>query len=234
MGLQWIPALTGAEFLTAGDLKGPIAWMACHFSHRGPGLSNLPERFPTGSYLILDDSQPIGAHDPVFICKQLEQWGSSHGPGGIILDLQRPGVPETKELARELTQLPWQVAVSDVYGEGFSCPVFLSAVPPHRTLAQHLQNWKGREIWLEIALETEIATVTEGGSWFSYGPVTEDTRGFFPEKSRHMCYRVETAKDRATVTMVRKKEHLPAFLEEAETLGIKKAIGLYSRLGIEI
>ena len=39
-------AMTAAEFRKKEDLPDKIAWMACHFSPYGLGLSNLPQRLP--------------------------------------------------------------------------------------------------------------------------------------------------------------------------------------------
>ena len=234
MGLQWIAALTGAEFFSVGKIEKPIAWMACHFSGYGQGLSNLPQGLPDGSVLILDDSSPINGHDPALIFSQLESWAAVHRPSGILLDLQRPGNAETENLVNCLLKLPCTVAVSQLYAQNKDCPVFLSPVPPHRNLREHLAPWENREIWLEAALETEIATIAKGGSTFEATPLPENTTGFFPEKSRHMCYRVQLINGQAKITMVRNKDHISALLAEAEELGVKKAIGLYQQFGVEI
>lgn len=234
MGLQWIPALTGAEFFALGQVNRPVAWMSCHFSGWDAGLTGLPERLPEGSVLILDDSFPMGDHDPVLICRQLKNWGVGKKIEGIVLDLQRPNVTKSRTLAEKAAELPWPVAISELYARHSKGPVFLSSVPPHRTLQQHLAPWKEREIWLEIAVETEIATVTKDGCTFQSTPLTESCDGFFPENSRHMCYQVQTYEGQATITMVRNQTHIPGLLQEAEYLGVKKAIGLYQQFGIEI
>ena len=66
-------ALTAAEFANANQLPEKIAWMACHFSCYGTGLSNFPEDLPGGSVIILNDRTPPDKHDPQRILEQLQQ-----------------------------------------------------------------------------------------------------------------------------------------------------------------
>ena len=64
-------AMTGAEMAGNAVFPDYAAWMACHFSPGGKGLSNLPKGLPPGSLLILDDSTPIQDHDPERIAAEL-------------------------------------------------------------------------------------------------------------------------------------------------------------------
>ena len=57
-------AMTGAEMRNNSVLPDKIAWMACHFSPYGTGLSNLPKNLPAGSLLMVDDITPPHGHDP--------------------------------------------------------------------------------------------------------------------------------------------------------------------------
>ena len=41
-------AMTAAEIRGCSALPAGIAWMACHFSPYGTGLSNLPPELPEG------------------------------------------------------------------------------------------------------------------------------------------------------------------------------------------
>ena len=45
-------AMTAAEIEHSTPLPPNVAWMACHFSPYGAGLSNLPKNLPAGSLLI--------------------------------------------------------------------------------------------------------------------------------------------------------------------------------------
>ena len=64
-------AMTATEMYRNTSLPEKTAWMACHFSPYGLGLSNLPKELPPGSLLIVDDITPPHGHDPVFIAEQL-------------------------------------------------------------------------------------------------------------------------------------------------------------------
>ena len=64
-------AMTAAEMAGNSVLPDRMAWMACHFSPSGVGLSNLPHWLPPGSLLILDDSTPIHDHDPQRVASEL-------------------------------------------------------------------------------------------------------------------------------------------------------------------
>ena len=66
-------AMTAAELACCDSLPSHPAWMACHFSPYGTGLSNLPEHLPEGALLILNDRTPVFGHDPQVICAQLHQ-----------------------------------------------------------------------------------------------------------------------------------------------------------------
>ena len=51
-------AMTAAEMQNSSQLPPKIAWMACHFSPYGLGLSNLPKELPSDSLLMVDDITP--------------------------------------------------------------------------------------------------------------------------------------------------------------------------------
>ena len=49
------------------------AYLACHFSSYGKGLSNFPEALPSGSILLLDDSMPPNGHDSRIVEAELKE-----------------------------------------------------------------------------------------------------------------------------------------------------------------
>jgi hypothetical protein len=73
MGLPLNLAMTASEIAGVCPLPKDFAWMACHFSPDGEGLTNLPDYLPDGSLLILNDSIPCGDHDIRHISKQLQE-----------------------------------------------------------------------------------------------------------------------------------------------------------------
>ena len=58
-------AMTAAEMRNISVCPPKIAWMACHFSPYGLGLSNMPKDLPSNSLLIVDDYTPPSGHDPL-------------------------------------------------------------------------------------------------------------------------------------------------------------------------
>ena len=228
MAIAPILAMTAAEIRNISILPGKIAWMACHFSPYGTGLSNLPKELPPGSVLIVDDITPPHRHDPVFIAKQLTQCVETLQCSAILLDFQRSGCEKTQTIAKHLvSSLPCPVVVSEFYAGDQSCPVFLSPVPPSTALETHILPWESREIWLEICLEGEILTLTENGCETTPFPYPDPDAAGFTEEKLHCHYKIETNEKSARFTLWRTKEDMENLLEEVETVGISGVVGLY-------
>lgn len=224
--------MTAGEFPAASTVDATPAWMAGHFSCYGTGLSNLPGSLPDGAMLIINDRTPPAGHDPAHICEQLSAFAGICRPGCVLLDFQRPGNPETAAIAKAVAAaLPCPVSVSEAYVGELSCPVFLSAPPPDCPLGQWLQPWDGREIWLEAALEQLDIAVTGAGSQVTALPLTDVPEDCFPEKALHCRYRVQLEEQRAVFHLYRTKEDLSALLQQAQGLGVTRAVGLYQQLG---
>lgn len=224
-------AMTAAEMRNCSAFPQKIAWMACHFSPYGLGLSNLPKELPPGSLLMVDDVTPPHGHDPALIAQQLLQCTEALACCGILLDFQRAACAETGAIAKHLTAaLPCPVAVSACYAGDLDCPVFLPVVPPSVPLEAHISPWRGREIWLEIGLEGELLTLTKQGCEATPLPYPNPDKAGFADKELHCRYTVETNEKSAGFTLWRTKEDLEALLEEAEKLGGTGAVGLYQEL----
>ena len=228
MAFPFYLAMTNAEYSTLEEKPPFCAWMACHFSPYGLGLSNLPQRLPPHALLLLDDITPIREHDPQRITEQLLNCLESLNCHGVLLDFQRPDVPETAVLVNHLTQtLPCPVIVSESYASELSCPVFLPPVPPSVALEEYISPWEGRSIWMEIGLTGELLTLTDQGCETVPLPFPNEASEGFPEKALHCHYRIETNEKSARFTLWRTEKDLAALLEEAEGLGISGAVGLY-------
>ena len=224
-------AMTGAEMGKVSVYPPKSAWMACHFSPYGLGLSNLPRQLPPGSLILVDDITPIRGHDPEIISAQLQSCAEALDSYGIALDFQRPDQPETAFLVRHLVNtLHCPVLVSQLYAADLPCPVFLPPVPLSTPLREYLAPWQGRQLWLETGLEAEALTLTGQGCRRSSLPVFPPEAEGFADSSLHCHYTIETKKTSASFTLWRTKEDFHALLEEAETLGISGAIGLYQQL----
>ena len=225
MALPLYLAQTAAE-MAGNPLPGSLAYLACHFSPGGTGLSNLPEALPAGAMLILDDSTPMDGHDPEKIVKQLSAQVKLWQCEAVLLDFQRSGLAAQAELAKLLAgSLPCSVGVSELYAKGLSCPVFLPPVPLDRPLAEYLAPWKGREVWLEAALDGVILTLTEQGC--TAAPLFDFPGDGLQDERLHCHYTVEAP---ATFRLWRTREDLHTLLEDAQLLGITKAVGLWQEL----
>lgn len=231
MALRCYMAITGADYKNMQVLPQHPAWMACQFSGYGTGLSNLPKDFPEGGMIILNDLTPIHNHDPEQICRELQNIYEAMSPGSFLLDFQRPGVNETAQLAKLLCQaLPCPVGVSHMYAQDLDCPVFLPPPPPHKSLEDHLSVWKDREVWLEIAQESEIITVTHAGATIALGEAFSLHEPVFYEAQLCCHYHMAVFPDRAVFYLERQQQDLSALLAQADTLGVTCAVGLYHDL----
>ena len=221
-------AMTAAEIGANPPLPPKIAWMACHFSPYSAGLSNCPRQLPPGSLLILNDFSPIHGHSPETAANQLRSWVEDFQCSGVLLDFQRPGNTETAALTEYLEgSLPCPVAVSHLYADSLSCPVFLPPVPVQTPVAEYLAPWQGREIWLETALDAVKITVTEKGASFAPLPRVDREDRDFRDETLHCRYRISLSEDRAEFLLYRVKEDLASLLGDAGKHGVTTAVGLY-------
>lgn len=225
-------AMTAAEMAGNSSFPRHAAWMACHFSPSGVGLSNLPNWLPPGCLLILDDSTPIHDHDPERIASELSGCMEKFQCAGLLLDFQRPGEAQTRELIAHLCEaLPSPVVVSDVYAEGLDCPVFLSPVAPDETMASRLALWRGREVWLDTTMEGLEIVLTEKGAKSATLPHQKYPDCGLEDWLLHCHYRISLSENSAVFTLWRTKSDISAQLEEAEALGVTAAVGLYQEFG---
>ncbi len=228
MALRRYSAITNAEFYSLPQLPPHPAWMACHFSGYSSGLSNIPNTFPENSLIMLDDSTPIQGHDPQQVLTELNRLNAQLKPAGFLLDFQRAGSPETAQLAKLLSQAPpCPVAVSHLYAKELDCPVFLPPPPLQRSLKEHLKPWAGREIWLEIAMDSQTVTVTREGCQVSPGTFSELIEPAFYHEELFCRYHTQVLKDRVIFTLQRAQQEWENLLTEAEALGVTVSVGLY-------
>lgn len=231
MDINCIIAMTAAQIAHAPSLPQPIAWMACHFSRKENGLTDLPAHLPKGASLLVDDSIPINGHDPSRIAEQLTELTEKFSVDAVILDLQRPMMEENRVLATFLAEkLPCTVCVSAMYAETLTCPVLLPPPPPHIPLRAHLAPWKGRQIWLEALLEAEEITVTAQGSNPRQIPLPRSQELPFADWDALCRYRFSIQEDRVVFTLARDRQMLRELLHQGSRLGVARAVGLYAQL----
>lgn len=231
MALPLYLAMTAAEMRANKAIPDNLGYMACHFSPYGTGLSNCPKALPEGAMLIVNDRTPICAHDKRLITNQLVELVQAFQCGCVLLDFQRGGVDETGALVRDIVgALPCPVGVSECYAEGVECPVFLPPVPSDVPVAEYLQPWAGREVWLEAALDGEVITLTEDGSSTAPLPPGQHPEGGHRDGKLHCHYHIHIDEN-AKFTLFRTQEDLEALLAEAEVLGTTRTVGLWQELG---
>lgn len=232
MALPVYLAMTAAEMSSGVPLPDRPAWMACHFSCYGTGLSNCPDDLPPGSLLILNDRTPVQGHDPDLIVRQLKQIAQECKVSGVLLDLQRPEIEDTAVIAKAIVgALDCPVGGSEAYAKDLACPVFLPPPPLHKPLKEYLDPWSGREIWLEAALDSELITLTPEGSRFTPLFPAHTTEQSFLEEVLHCRYHIEIKDKQVDFTLFRTPETLDTLLQEAERLGVAQVVGLYQELG---
>ena len=230
MALPLYLAMTAAESFSA-PMPENMAYMACHFASYGLGISNIPAKLPAGAMLILNDRIPLWEHDPLLVARQLSDAVTALDCSYVLLDFQRQNDPKATAVVRAVTDvLLCPVAISEYYAQGLECPVFVSAPPPDRSLEEHLTPWKGREIWLEAALETVQITIDSQGARATSLPLQTLSEPYHCSTQYCCSYITELWEDHAVFTLSRNQEDLCALLKKAEGLGVARAVGLYQQL----
>lgn len=221
-------AMTGAEICRNPQIPDKVAWMACHFSPYGLGLSNLPKKLPPGSLLMVDDITPIGKHDPGIILDQLCACAETLKCSGILLDFQREGIEETAMLVQGLSQdLPCPVGVSSYYADACTCAVCVPPVPLSTPPEEYFKSWNGREIWLELTTEGESITITEEGASFHSLPCPVIPEQEFRDDMLFCHYHILPEEREIKFLLRRTEEDLNDLLKQSVQHGVTAAIGLY-------
>ena len=230
MDLRCYIAMTAEEIYTAQVLPPYIAWMACHFSPYGTGITNLPQQLPKESMVILNDRIPPNGHDKQYIADQLNALQCS----SYLLDFQRVGSSETEDLTSYLTeQLIGPVGISQPYMHCCNSPVLID-LPPHRKLIDTVAQLPNRELWLEVATDSALVTISESATKIEQNIAFLSEGSYFDDSKLHAKYRIQVNRDCAQFHFLRDTGHLKALMQEAQTLNIKTAVGLYQQLHTEI
>ena len=205
------------------------AYMACHFSAGGKGLSNLPRALPAGSILLLDDSMPVQGHDRSTVTRQLNELVKAFSVRAVLLDFQREKTAEMEKMtAAIIKSCACTTAVTEQYAAGLHCPVFLPPPPVNKPLAGYLKPWLKRGVFLELAPEGLQITVTKDGSKaVSLPPIAELP---LTDGRLHCHYNVEVFPEKAVFTLSRTREELANLAQQAQDLGVLGAVGLYQDL----
>jgi len=221
--------LATTSYELAEFLPEKLAYMACHFSPYGVGISNMPRYLPAGSILLLDDSMQVTNHDTEVVTLQLSELVQQFSVEAVVLDFQVPWNAESEQMASAILQaIPCPVAITEKYAKHLQCPVFLSPPPINMPLEKHLAPWKNQGVYLEIAAQATEFTVTEHGSFPTAIPYAQNLP--LEDSKLHCHYNVEVFPDRAIFTLSRTLEDLAKLAEEAYALGVSGVVGLYQEL----
>ena len=209
MGNPLYLAMTAAEFANCKQLPEKIAWMACHFSPYGAGLSNMPQALPQGSILILNDRIEPTCHDADLVAAQAIEIAERFSCSGILLDFQRPGSALTQRIAAAVAAAsPCPIAVSHHYAKELSCAVFLPPPPLRCDADKYFAPWQGRKIWLEAYDQWETVTVTADRVTVSEEPPPDCPPLSYYDETLRCHYRIDTFDDRAIFTLHRGLDEL--------------------------
>ncbi len=224
-------AMTSAEFFACEQKPAHIAWMACHFSPYGTGLSDLPRTLPAQSLLIVNDRIEPHCHDPAQIAQQLLACTRELSCAGVLLDFQRSGDPLTQAVVNAVCDaLSCPVAATQAYAMQRPCAVFLPPPPPSVTLSAYFSEWSGRELWLEAAADRETLCLTENGCTTASDTLKEICTPIHRDSTLMCHYRFQTGTDSATFLLYRTADDLHELLRAAEPFGVSCAVGLWQAL----
>lgn len=216
-------AMTAEEFAFCREKPTNVAWMACHFSPYGKGLTNLPPGSLKNAIVTVNDRIPWNGHDAAVIAAQLKGIDC----GGILLDFQRPDTP-LSFVSQLLAALPHPVCIAERFALDTECPILLPPVPPHIPVAEYIEPWQGREIWLEASQNTSQITVTAAGAEETMSVLA----GTYPHKDAALSchYGIAVENDRATFSFCRLRADMEDLATQAKDAGVTRMIGLYQEL----
>lgn len=222
-------AMTAAEFQNCSSIPAHSAWLSCHFSPYTKGLSNVPGQLPPGAMVILDDANPVYGHDPEAVRAQLDAAVKKNQCSCVLLDFQKPGNEETAAMAAYLgNKLSCPVGISHLYANEMNCAVLLPPIPPDVPLAEYIQPWAGREIWLELAMDVMGCRITKNGA-VAFQPTSIPSK-CLTDTSLCCHYATEIYDDYIDFTLWRTAEDLTLLMEQAEKCGISQFVGLWQEL----
>ena len=186
---------------------------------------------PRPAFLVLEDSQipPAGVLPVITDAFPLDRQTLlrlCQGREAVLLDFERPPTEEVREMIRHL---PCPAAAPPGYSD--KGPVFLPPAPLHMPMEEYLSPWKGREIWLEAALQRQVVTVTEEGCAVFPPCTNTDFKGGFHSQKLQCRFLQNFSENRAVFTLFDTPDTLRIKLDRAGELGVTRAIGLFQELG---
>lgn len=215
-------AMTAPELSQFHNPAG-CAYMACHFSPYGQGLSGLPDSLAENSMIILNDRIPFLHHNCPLIAAQL----NSLPCDSLLLDFENMESDAANELIHEiLSTVKVPVGVSAKYASAHSCAVFVGPMDADCDPFAAIRHWNNREIWLDLSPGCVCCRVTAQGC-------NRMKEAFPPRAGMHhdsklFChYSIELKDAEAIFHLHREWDDARGIVEEGKSIGITRGIGLF-------
>lgn len=222
-------AMTAQEFRHCGCPPPYMAWMACHFSSYGKGLSNIPEQLPENALLIINDRTPPHSHDPEVIVTQLLTAVDTLRPCGVLLDFESTPAEQALPMAQALQAgLPCPVGLPAGYDGQWEGPIFLPPIPPYQPVEEALSAYRGKNLWLELEWGVTTLTLHSEGCQIGSGEGMPDLP-VFADENLHCHYTHKTEQAQCVFSLQRTREDTVQMLSQAQELGVSLAVGLYQQ-----
>ena len=109
----------------------------------------------------------------------------------------------------------------------------ISPCPHHIPLKEYISPWQNRELWLDLAPNEEIITLTEIGAEISVSSSCHRETNSHADQRLHCHYTIRNMDHGLQFTLWRTPSDLDRLEKEAETLGITTVVGLYRELGFQ-
>lgn len=214
-------AMTPAEFQSTHKIPQNVAyWHSLDF----------PAQPQPDSLLIFTDEEAFSPSKAGIIAEDLGETAKRLQCRGILLDFHHENRNENAALVTELESRRYPFAVSPCYAANRHCAVFLPPLPLTATLADYIEPWKDRQLWLELALDGLQIAVNAQGSQECYLPHAFSLNNAHIDQKLHCHYSIETTKDKVEFALWRTKQDIEAMLSEAKDLPIRLAVGLWQEI----
>ena len=225
MAIPMILAMTANEIRQSAPLPPNPAYFGCHFTDHDTWL--LPAELPPGCGLLLDDRKPIPDIDHSALTAGIE----ALNPSFLIFDLQRPANEGAQGLIKSLTGLRCPIAMPPQYAKDHRSAVFLPPIPAHIPIEEYFRPWHHREIWLELALDATMITVTTAGSEIT--ALTHATAQPSPhtDSMLHCHYKITTEPNAICFYCYRTREDIQELLRSPLPSNVTHAVAMFQELG---
>lgn len=225
-------AMTGSEIRHKNHISRPIAWMACQFSPYSQGITNVPECLPPESILILNDRMPCQGHSPSLVAQQIKKAADQLQCESILLDFQQVPNPESEAMTAYLAEhIAHPLYISGTYGKHLTCGIFLPPPPLHEPMSDYLDQWGGRQIWMETGLFQETVTITREGTTYTPQFPPDGLDGGHFDQTLCCRYQAVLSDDEIRFLLYDTADTLPHKWRLAQECGVSRILGLYQELG---